>query len=151
MRKRMEPHSAPRVWRAVLHEDVDDRHFSLAVADFDVVRLQRLHDLCLVRPSQIQGKPAAARHHGELRDHLFRILAGGAGQPLGQRGLFGRTAQDHAGGDHAGGVRRILGAVPEGTAGLESRARFSLHRHWRVSDLPQMGVSFGSDCIRTGL
>ena len=36
---------------------------------------------------------AAARHHGELGHRLLRILAGGAGQPLGQRGLFGGPAQ----------------------------------------------------------
>src|SRR3954470_14124072 len=76
------------------------------------------------------------------RDRLCRILAGGACQPLGQRGLFGGAAQDHAGGDHAGGVRRLLGALPEGAAGMESRARFSLHRDRRVSDFPQMGVSW---------
>jgi hypothetical protein len=69
---------------------------------------------------------------------LRRILAGGAGQPLGQRGLFGGAAQDHTGGDHAGGVRRLLGALSEGAAGMESRARFSLHRDRRVSDLSQM-------------
>src|SRR5437016_4299182 len=68
-------------------------------------------------------------------------LAGGAGQPLGQRGVFGGAAQDHAGGDHAGGVRLLLGAVPEGATGMESRARLCLHRLWRVFDFSQMGVS----------
>src|SRR4051794_38586121 len=60
--------------------------------------------------------------------------------PANRCGLFGGAAQDHAGGDHAGGVRRLLGALSEGAAGMESRARFSLHRHRRVSDLSQMGV-----------
>ena len=31
---------------------------------------------------------AAARHHGELGHRVLRILAGGAGQSLGQRGVF---------------------------------------------------------------
>ena len=31
-----------------------------AFADPDAVCLQRVHDLCLVRPSEIQGEPAAA-------------------------------------------------------------------------------------------
>src|SRR6478735_8753690 len=124
-------------------EDINAHAFSDDIADPDAVCLQRLHDLCLVRPSEIQGELAAGGGAGELGDCLFRILAGGAGQPLGQRGLFGGAAQDHAGGDHAGGVRRLLGVVPEGAAGLESRARFSLHRYWRVSDFSQMGMSYG--------
>src|SRR4051795_1214951 len=123
-------------------EDIDAHRFADNIADPDAVRLQRLHDLCLVWPSEIQGEPAGAGRDGELGDRLCRILAGGARQPLGQRGLFGGAAQDHAGGDHAGGVRRLLGALPEGAAGMESRARFSLHRDRRVSDFPQMGVSW---------
>jgi hypothetical protein len=71
---------------------------------------------------------------------FFRILAGGAGQPLGQRGVFGSPTQDHAGGDHAGRVRLLLGAVLEGAAGLESRAGLFPDRCRRVFDLPQMGV-----------
>ena len=128
----IEPHD-------ILQEDIDAHCFPDAAADPDAVRLQRLHDLCLVRPSEIQGEPAGAGRAGELGHRLRRILAGGAGQPLGQRGVFGGAAQDHAGGDHAGGVRLLLGALSEGAAGMESRARFSLHRYRRVSDLPQMG------------
>ena len=36
-------------------EDVDADNIAHAAADPDAVRLQRLHDVCLVRPSQIQG------------------------------------------------------------------------------------------------
>jgi hypothetical protein len=51
---------------------------------------------------------------------------------LGQRGLFGRAAQDHAGGDHADRVRRVLRPVPEGAAGLESRTGVCADRRLRV-------------------
>ena len=110
-------------------------------ADPDAVCLQRLHDLCLVRPPQFKDQFAAARHPGELGHCVLRILAGGAGQPLGQRGVFGGPTQDHAGGDHAGRVRRFLGAVSEGAAGLESRAGLCPDRRRCVLDLPQMGLS----------
>src|SRR5258705_8679864 len=133
LRPTIEPHD-------ILQEDIDAHCFPDAAADPDAVRFQRLHDLCLVWPSEIQGEPAADGRAGELGDCLRRILAGGAGQPLGQRGVFGGAAQDHSGGDYAGGVRLLLGAVPEGAAGMESRARLCLHRLWRVSDFPQMGV-----------
>jgi hypothetical protein len=69
---------------------------------------------------------------------VFRILAGGAGQSLGQRGVYGSAAQDHAGSDHAGRVFRIFGVVSEGAAGLESRAGFWLHRRRRVFYFSQM-------------
>ena len=40
---------------------------------------------------------------------FFEYLPAGSGQPLGARRLQRRPAQDAAGGDHAGGLRRILG------------------------------------------
>ena len=61
---------------------------------------------------------------------------------LGQRGVYAGAAQDHAGGDHAGGVRRLLRLVPQGAAGVESRAGFLVDRYRCVFDLSQMVVIF---------
>src|SRR5664279_1167787 len=65
---------------------------------------------------------------------FFRILAGGAGQSLGQRGVFGGSAQDHAGSHYAGSIRRFFRPVSEGAAGLESRARLCADRSRSVPD-----------------
>src|SRR5262249_7126125 len=59
---------------------------------------------------------------------LRRILPRGAGQPLGQRGLHGAAAEDHAGGHHARRVRRILGLLPAAGAELESCDRLRADR-----------------------
>src|SRR4051794_40082741 len=48
-----------------LREDIDAHRFPDDIADPDAVRLQRLHDLCLVRPSEIQGPRAADGGAGE--------------------------------------------------------------------------------------
>jgi hypothetical protein len=69
---------------------------------------------------------------------FFEILAGGAGQSLGQRGVYGGAAQDHAGGDHADCVRRILGFVFEGAVGVESWAGVCVDRSRRVFHFSQM-------------
>ena len=50
------------------------------------------------------------------------------------------TAQDHAGSDHAGRVRRILRSVSEGAAGVESRTRLCVDRRGCVFYFPQMVV-----------
>src|SRR5215204_366483 len=52
---------------------------------------------------------------------------------MGQRGVFDRSTQDHAGGHHSRGVRRILGALLEGGDHLESRDRLRVHRGGSVS------------------
>lgn len=72
---------------------------------------------------------------------FFEYCIAVARQSLGQCGLFGSAAQDHAGSHYAGGVRRFLGAVPEGAARLESRDRLCLYRRRRVLHFPQMVVS----------
>ena len=50
-------------------------------------------------------------------EYWLAVPANRWGSAVYQRG----PAQDHAGGDHADRVRRLLGAVSEGAAGLESR------------------------------
>src|SRR3984957_19458182 len=125
----------------IFQKDIHARPFATAVAGPDAVCLQCLHDLRLVWASEIQGEPAAARHHGELGHRVVRILAGGARQSLGQRGLYAGTAQDHAGSDHADRVRGIFGAVSEGAAGLESRPGFCADRCGRVFHFSQMVVT----------
>src|SRR5437016_8078474 len=52
----------------------------------------------------------------------------GAGEPLGQRGLYPRPTQDHPGGDHASRVRRLLGALSQGAHELELCHRLRLDR-----------------------
>jgi len=58
----------------------------------------------------------------------------------GSAGVQRRTTQDHAGGDYAGRVRRLLGVVSEGAAGLESRAGICADCARRVFHFPQMGL-----------
>ena len=110
--------------------------------------LQCLHDLRLVRPSEVQRELAAAHRPGELGHRVLRILAGGAGQSLRQRGVYGGAAQDPAGGDHADRVRRILGLVFEGTAGVESWAGVCLDRGRRVFYFSQMDLTVGERASR---
>ena len=51
------------------------------------------------------------------------------------------AAQDHPGGDHAGGVRRFFGVVPEGAAGLEPRAGLRADRRGGVFHFSQVVVT----------
>ena len=73
--------------------------------------------------TSIQGSFAGARDPREL-GHAFRILAGGAGQPLGQRGHSAAQLKP-SGSDHPDCVRRVLGAVSEGAAGLDHALGFA--------------------------
>src|SRR3979490_1416239 len=57
------------------------------------------------------------------------------------RGVFSGAAQDHAGGDHAGRVRRLLRFVFEGAAGVESRTGFCADRRRCVFHFSQMVVT----------
>ena len=82
----------------------------------------------------------------QLGNCVLRILAGGAGEPLGQRGVFGGSAQDHAGSDHARCVRRFLGLVPEAAARLKSRAGVRADWPRCVFHFPRMVVS----CVPAG-
>ena len=56
---------------------------------------------------------------------FVRILPGGAGQSLRQRGLFGGAAQDHAGGDHALRVRGLLDGLSQASRSPGTRASAS--------------------------
>src|SRR6476620_5991913 len=123
-------------------KDIHANYSAVAVAGPDAVCVQCLHDIRMVWPFEIQAELAAARGDGELGDRALRILAGGAGQSLGQRGVYAGAAQDHAGSDNARGVCRLLGLVPQGAAGVESRAGFFVYRDRCVFDLSQMGVIF---------
>src|SRR6202030_4319462 len=83
---------------------------------------------------------ASGGNPDELGNCFLRILAGGACQSLGQRGLQRRTAQDDAGSHHADRVRRIFGAVSEAAARLESRIGICADRTRRVLYLSRMVV-----------
>src|ERR1700676_2292184 len=122
-------------------EDVHAHHTATGLAGPDVVRLQCLHDLRLVRASEVQGQLAASRYSGELGDRVLRILAGGPRQSLGQSGVHRGATQDHAGGDYADRVRRVFGFVSQRAVGMESRARICINRARRVFYFPQMVVT----------
>src|SRR5712675_3519002 len=122
-------------------KDADASRSAVAIAGIDAVCLQCVHDVRMVWPCEIQAELVAARGDGELGHRVLRILAGGAGQSLGQRRLYARAAENHAGGDHAGGVRRLLGLVPQGAAGVESGAGFFVYRYRCVFDFSQMVVT----------
>src|SRR5258708_2952930 len=83
---------------APFRKDADASRSAVAIAGIDAVCLQRVHDVRMVWPFEVQAELAAARGDGELGHRVLRILAGGAGQSLGQRGVYGSAAQDHAGG-----------------------------------------------------
>ena len=59
---------------------------------------------------------------------------------LGQRGVYAGAAQDHAGSDHAGGVRRLLRLVSQGAARMESRTGVCVDCRRRIFDFSQMVV-----------
>src|SRR6266850_5455676 len=122
-------------------KDADASRSAVAIAGIDAVCLQCVHDVRMVWPFEVQAELAAARGDGELGHRVLRILAGGAGQSLGQRGVYGGAAQDHAGGDHTYRVCRILGFVFEGAIGVESRTGFCVDRRRCVSYFSQMVVT----------
>ncbi len=131
----IEPHD-------ILQEDIDAHCFPDAAADPDAVCLQRLHDLCLVWPSEIQGRAAGAGRAGELGiafvEYWLAVPANRWGSAVYSAAQL-KTMQEVI---TLVVFACLLGALSEGAAGLESRARLSLHRDRRVSDFSQMGVSF---------
>ena len=58
-------------------------------------------------PAQHAGPRLVDRRAGELGHRAVRIPAAGAGQPHRLHGAVARAAQDHAGSDHAAGVRAV--------------------------------------------
>jgi uncharacterized protein (DUF486 family) len=57
---------------------------------------------------------------------IWRILIRRAGQPVGQRSLLAGRAQDHAGGDHAVGVRGVRGVYLGARITLNRAVGFAL-------------------------
>ena len=88
--------------------------------------VERVHDVRVVRSSQVSADAAAlGGRAGELGHRLFRVLAAVPANRIGQRRLYPCAAQDHAGGHHARGVRRVLGPL--------SRRRPSRSTTWSAS------------------
>jgi len=82
--------------------------------------LQHLHDLRLVRASEIQAEGAVAGHPGELVDRVRGILFSGARESNRQQpGLHRRAAEDHAGGDYAAGLLRLFSFISARKAEVE--------------------------------
>src|SRR2546421_703755 len=68
--------------------DACDARLPIHAADPHADRLQHIHDAGLVWAPALQGGAAHGRGPGGVGDSVCRILAGGAGKPLGQRGLY---------------------------------------------------------------
>ena len=89
---------------------VDDR----VVDDFE-----RVHDVCLVWSSEVQGISSVHDDSRELGDRLCRILFSSAGQSDRPWADHCGAAQDDAGGHYAGRLLDLLRCVPEGSAEVE--------------------------------
>src|SRR5271155_4491663 len=115
--------------------------FAVDIADLDAVRVERVHDVCLVRPTEISDGAAVAGHSALLGHRVLRILLCGAGEPHWPYSVFRSPAEDDAGGDHAGRVRRLLGDVSGRTAPLESRGGLRLPRARGLFRIQEMSVT----------
>src|SRR5690606_5586276 len=100
----------------------------------------RLHDLRLVRSSEIRGQAAVDRGPDQLGHRLLRILAGRTRQPHRPSGLFGGRAEDHAGGDHPAGLRDLLGALSRREADGEPPDRLRPDRRRGLLHLQRAAV-----------
>jgi hypothetical protein len=80
-------------------------YFIPLAADCAADLFEHFHDGGLVWPFEIQKQAAAARHPRELGYRVFRISPAGAGQSLGQLGLYSVAAQNHPGNHHTVGLR----------------------------------------------
>jgi hypothetical protein len=94
----------------------------------------------MVRAPALQGSATRCGDAGELGDSLVRILHGGAGEPLGQLGLFDRPAQDDPGGRNAGGICRLLGRLFEGANHVELCDWVLVGSSWRVFHLSRTAL-----------
>ncbi len=92
-------------------------------ADSPVVNFQCLHDLRLVRPSEVYRQTTLDRRTGELGDRFRRVLLRRARQPHRTRDLFHRRTQNHAGSHYTDRVFAILGRLPGRTPDHQSRDR----------------------------
>lgn len=86
-------------------------------------RLERLHDLRVVRAFEIQGISTGGRHLGELADCLRRVLFSSPGEPLGFGAVLARPTEGDAGDHHAGRIQHLRRAVSRHEARLEPRGR----------------------------
>ena len=105
---------------ASVQEFADDAHVRLpprpaphrGAAD----RIERLHDLCLVRPSPLSRRPTVVRGSGaQLGNRLLRVHAAGASESDRRDIADATTAQGDPGSDHAGDLRPIC-RVRDGSA-----------------------------------
>ena len=73
--------------------------------------IEYLHDVCLVRPTEVYRQAALARHHRKLEHCACRILLCRSSEPVRPCRLFDGAIENDAGSDNAYGVRAILGRV----------------------------------------
>src|SRR5690606_10084392 len=98
-------------------------------------RLERLHDVRLVRSSQVQDIAAVDRGYGLMEHRLCRILVRGSCQPYRTRGLLSGRVEDDPGSGDAVRLCGVLGALPEGSDLLEPSRRLLADRRGRGPDL----------------
>lgn len=80
---------------------------------------ERVYDICLVRPSEVQGLSLVHGDSGELGDCLCRILFSSAGQSDRPWSVQRGAAEDDPGGHHAGRLLNFLGRLLERSAEVE--------------------------------
>src|SRR3546814_7615178 len=90
--------------------------------------VEHLHDRRVVRASEEPEREGVVRRGGDLVvDRILRIHVPGTGQPHWLYGAVAATTQDHAGSDHADGVRSVRDLLrsEEHTSELQSLMRSS--------------------------
>ena len=91
------------------------------------VRLECLHDFCLVRAPQVSERAAVESHARKLGNRVLRIHISSAGQPDRQPYVQYRPAQNHPGDHHAGGLFRLFNLVFEAGHQVELRGGIFLY------------------------
>src|SRR6266849_4500579 len=82
---------------------------------------KHLHDVCLVRSSEVSRGAAVSGHCDQLDDRFLRVLFSGSREPDRLLRVQTGAVEDHPGGDYAGRVFSFLRVVPETAGALESR------------------------------
>ena len=76
---------------------------------------EHIYDVCLVRPPEVPQFTPLDRHRGELVHSPAGILLYGAGEPHRIVSIQYGAAENHPGGHHPGGIRRIFHLLFERT------------------------------------
>ena len=113
--------------------------------------IEPVHDLGVVRPSQVQGCVAGRCHSGELGHRLRRILLRRPRQQDRQRRLFAGGAQDDLRSDHADRVRGLHGGVFQRAVELDAGCGLCPDRARRGAGFSWPNVKAPEPLLRTAL